>query len=349
MTKRQGSLLSYSFVESSQTASKRVRSPNSSAQSQASSTPEEEIQGSADDQPLTSCDRTDVGKYCEAEIVRFTNEQKYWILKHAFRPGLDFKFPSKVEYTKTRSFQHSWLREYPWLSYSISVDGGYCIHCVLFAMFRGILGQLVTSPMKIFTRATLTLKEHNTQQSHLMAMEDSASFTGIMEGRQLSVQQQLQTHGSRQIQKNHEILQSILKVIIFCGKQNISLRGHRESMSSNASQGNPGNFISLLHLRMDAGDVVLKEHFSTAARNARYHSPTVQNELVAACGEWIQEILHEVRKAKFFSVCADEAADASNKEQLPLVLRFVDEAGAIREKFIEYYLFYVNQAPLVKH
>ena len=90
---------------------------------------------------------------------------------------------------------------------------------------------------------------------------------------------------------------------------------------------------------MDAGDVVLKDHFSTAARNARYHSPTVQNELVAACGEWIQEkILQEVRKAKYFSVCAGEAADASNKEQLPLVLQFVDEAVAIREEFVEFIL-----------
>ena len=96
---------------------------------------------------------------------------------------------------------------------------------MLFAKNRGILGQLVTSPMINFTRATRTLKEHNTQQSHLMAMEDSASFTGIMEGRQLSVQQQLQDHGSRQIQKNREISKAILKVIIFCGKQNISLEG----------------------------------------------------------------------------------------------------------------------------
>ena len=43
----------------------------------------EEIQGSANDQQLTSCDCTDLGKYCGAEIIRFTNEQKYWILKHA--------------------------------------------------------------------------------------------------------------------------------------------------------------------------------------------------------------------------------------------------------------------------
>ena len=92
---------------------------------------------------------------------------------------------------------------------------------MLFAKNRGILGQLVTSMINV-TCTTRTLKKHNMQQSHLMAMEDSASFTGIMEGCQLSVQQLLQDHGPRQIQKHREILKGILKVIIFCGKQNIS-------------------------------------------------------------------------------------------------------------------------------
>lgn len=85
MSKRQGSLFSYSFVERNlQTASKRARlsSPETSTQSsQASFTPEEETdcyQGS--DQPPS----TDLGKYSESEIVHFTNEQKYWILNHAF-------------------------------------------------------------------------------------------------------------------------------------------------------------------------------------------------------------------------------------------------------------------------
>ena len=108
MTKRQRSLFSYGFVERSlQTASKRVRSPEGSTQSQASCTPEEEscYQDPAGDQSSS----TDIGKYSETEIVHFTNEQKYWIQNHAFRPGLNFKFPSKVEYSKTRSFQHSWL------------------------------------------------------------------------------------------------------------------------------------------------------------------------------------------------------------------------------------------------
>ena len=64
-----------------------------------------------------------------------------------------------------------------------------------------------------------------------------------------------------------------------------------------------------------------------------------QNDLICAVEEWIQEnILEEVREAKFLSVCADEAADSSNKEQLSLMLRFVDKTGVVREEFISFLL-----------
>ena len=36
-----------------------------------------------------------------------------------------------------------------------------------------------------------------------------------------------------------------------------------------------------------------------------------------------QKIISEVKEAKFFAVCADEAVDSSTKEQLPLILRFI--------------------------
>ena len=44
--------------------------------------------------------------------------------------------------------------------------------------------------------------------------------------------------------------------------------------------------------------------------------------------------MREVKHAKFFSVFADEAADSSNKEQLPLVLRFVDATNSVHEEFV---------------
>lgn len=47
-------------------------------------------------------------------------------------------------------------------------------------------------------------------------------------------------------------------------------------------------------------------------------------------------MLKEVRVVKFFSVCTDEAADYSNKEQLPLVIRFVDAVDSIRKVFVDF-------------
>ena len=47
-------------------------------------------------------------------------------------------------------------------------------------------------------------------------------------------------------------------------------------------------------------------------------------------------MIREVFQAQYFAICADEAADSSNKEQLPLVDRFVDNTCAIMEEFIEF-------------
>ena len=49
-----------------------------------------------------------------------------------------------------------------------------------------------------------------------------------------------------------------------------------------------------------------------------------------------RKIVQEVKEAKFFAVCADEAADAANKEQLALIIRFVDKSGLVQEHFLEF-------------
>lgn len=66
-----------------------------------------------------------------------------------------------------------------------------------------------------------------------------------------------------------------------------------------------------------------------------YMSPTIQNELISCIGDWILEsVLKEVREARFYSILPDEAVDVSVKEQMPLVLRFVDKDEHIREEFV---------------
>jgi hypothetical protein len=90
---------------------------------------------------------------------------------------------------------------------------------------------------------------------------------------------------------------------------------------------NHGNFVALLNFRIEAGDTVLQEHLSTAARNATYTSNTIQNQIITVLADQVTtSIIDKVEAAKWFTVIADEVTDASNREQLSIVLRYVDSA-----------------------
>ena len=90
---------------------------------------------------------------------------------------------------------------------------------------------------------------------------------------------------------------------------------------------NHGNFVALLNFRIDAGDSVLEQHLSTPACNATYTSNTIQNQIISIlAAQVIQSIISRVKEAKWFSVIADEVTDVSNKEQLSIVLRYVESA-----------------------
>ena len=162
-------------------------------------------------------------------------------------------------------------------------------------------------------------------------MADMNNFVCRMEHRQASVCELANTAYARQVEQNRYKLKSILKCIILCGQQNIALRGHRDN---DKDEKHTGNFKALLSFRVDSGDLVLKQHFETAPKNATYSSNTIQNELITVTGEWIsKKIVKEVREASFFTVLAD---DILNNEQMCIALQYVNHACEIKEHFIEF-------------
>ena len=122
-----------------------------------------------------------------------------------------------------------------------------------------------------------------------------------------------------------------------CGQENIPLRGHRDDSQHYSAGESVSKFQRLLDFRIDSGDKVLENHFRNAPRNATYRSKTVQSELIECCGKHIRStIIQRIKDASFYSILADEAQDVSNTEQMPLVLRYVDSPGVIREDFIKF-------------
>ena len=63
-----------------------------------------------------------------------------------------------------------------------------------------------------------------------------------------------------------------------------------------------------------------------------------KNQLIDVCGEMLtEEIVDEIKDAKFFSILADEVSDCSNIEQMSVVIRFVDRTLTIREEFLGFF------------
>ena len=72
-----------------------------------------------------------------------------------------------------------------------------------------------------------------------------------------------------QIVENREKMKSIVKTVIFCGQNNIPLRGKRDDSNLH------GNFQALLEFRIDSDDVKLKEHLKNAPKKC--HLPLKNN------------------------------------------------------------------------
>ena len=141
------------------------------------------------------------------------------------------------------------------------------------------------------------------------------------------------------MKENRLKIRSIVETVIFCGRQGIAFRGHRDDWPDvqDDPNGNHGNFLALLNVRIQAGDRVLEEHLKNSTSNALYTSKTVQNELIVICGDIIRnKILAKVLQAKYFSIIADEATDVANDEQLSICIRYVEE-GVPQEKFIAFH------------
>ena len=80
-------------------------------------------------------------------------------------------------------------------------------------------------------------------------------------------------------------MKSIVKTVIFCGQNNIPLRGKRDDNPDDSNL--QGNFQALLGFRIDSGAVKRKEHLENAPRNATYRSKTIQNEIIETVGNYL--------------------------------------------------------------
>ncbi|CAN1824942.1 Zinc finger MYM-type protein 1 [Linum perenne] len=113
--------------------------------------------------------------------------------------------------------------------------------------------------------------------------------------------------------------------------QGLAFRGNDEGTSSK----NRGNFIELLQYKAFYNEEVASVILENAPKNAKYTSPDIQKEIVHVLDEMVRRKIFEELGDSKFSTIVDEASDESKKEQMAIVLRFVDINGLIQERLFD--------------
>ena len=91
----------------------------------------------------------------------------------------------------------------------------------------------------------------------------------------------------------------------------------------------------MIRILASYNDKVAQVVLENAPKSAKYTSPTIQKEILHVIASKVQSKIREDIGDSKFCIIVDESCDESKREQLALVLRFVDNDGFIQERFFD--------------
>ncbi|XP_063794593.1 52 kDa repressor of the inhibitor of the protein kinase-like [Pseudophryne corroboree] len=206
------------------------------------------------------------------------------------------------------------------------------------------LQKLVKKPLTVFAKLLGKdgdLCTHEKQQYHRDSVQAAKDFLKVCNAPERNIMNRISSLRLQQVQENRQRLKPLIETILFLGRQNIPLRGHRDdgelfTEADTEPLINEGNFRELLRFKVNSGDAALAKHLENSRANATYISKTTQNQLIECCAEEIRTvILERVKDAKFYCVIFDETTDISHCSQLSICLSYVYK-GQRHEDFIAF-------------
>ena len=118
--------------------------------------------GNSSENVITYSGKYDVATYfdkasncCDKDLLDF--------IKNVYVPPKDFSFPKHKCGSNVRMFQFEWLKDFPWLAYSPSLDGAFCLPCVIFGSKypeKSKLVKLFKEPLTNWSIAVTIFAKH---------------------------------------------------------------------------------------------------------------------------------------------------------------------------------------------
>lgn len=157
-------------------------------------------------------------------------------------PAASIPMPSRLYSEKSRKdgkrrryCNRQWFERFPFISYSQSQQGLYCLPCVLFPVPQSTSGRaqsLISRPLTDWKDAVSILNVHSGLEYHLHSEAKMNAFCHTMSNSDKRLDMIVNVATQEQVAKNRAILTSIIKCVEFCGRHGIALRGHRDDSTS---------------------------------------------------------------------------------------------------------------------
>ncbi|XP_050233431.2 uncharacterized protein LOC126681917 [Mercurialis annua] len=239
--------------------------------------------------------------------------RREYLLKGPCQPRQHI-FPQRMDGNRKRKFIVTWFDEFkPWLEYSIAKDAAFCLYCYLFSAGRSERGHdaFVTEGFNAWRKKErLTCQNLMNQAQHI-----EVCFSKQSEQAKLDYRCRL----------NASII--CLRYLMM---QGLAFRGNDETENSL----NQGNFIKLLKVIASCNEDINKVVLSNAPDNLKLTAPHIQKDIINAAAIEITNVIIEDIGNNFFSILVDECRDVSIKEQMGIVIRYVNKSGCIIERFL---------------
>ncbi|XP_059315780.1 uncharacterized protein LOC132066493 [Lycium ferocissimum] len=250
-----------------------------------------------------------------------------------YQPELE-AFPKSKFGNKMRQFNPDWYKPpySGWLEYSIKDDAAFCLCCYLFKNefeSRGNAGRAFADDgFRSWNHGPARLKSHvgevnSTHNKCFNRMLD-------LKNQRQSIRASLSNLNEKDKSDYRIRLNASINVVRFLLRNGLSFRGHDESEDSEYK----GLFLELLEFHGNNHPDVEKVILQHAPKNDMMICSTIQKDIVDSCAkETIKAIIKDL-DSDYFGILVDESKDISHKEQMALVLRYVDKSGELIECFL---------------
>ncbi|CAL8118405.1 unnamed protein product [Prunus armeniaca] len=263
---------------------------------------------------------------CQYSVNEHDNVRKAYIILGPCQPELE-DYPSHLEGRDLRRFNKLWFGKFPWLEYSIAKDLAFCFPCFLFDMnhshstftihgfqnWKRIDGNQCVFQSHV---GKLNSPHHLAMQKWVSLKHPSLHFENVVD-----------KQSRQQVMDNRLRLTTTIEGIRYLANQALAFRGHDEFVDSS----NRGNFVEILKSFARMNIEVEKVAVDKAPHNVQYIAHDIQKQILHIFATNVKkEICTELGKNKYCIL-----VNESSKEQMAIILRFVDCDGFIRERFFD--------------